>query len=56
MEWTINFNKRNASEECDNCYYWYLLIKGFNIQLNVCNRCLDILMMSINLSNIYFKH
>ena len=53
MEWTINFNKRNASKECDNCYYWYLLIKGFNVQLNVCNRCHDILMMSINLSNIY---
>ena len=26
---------------------------NFNNQLNVCNRCHDILMMSINLSNIY---
>ena len=30
----------------------YFLSKGFNFQPFVCNKCHDLLMMSINLSNI----
>ena len=30
------------------------LNKGFKFQPNVCNRCLDLLMMSMNLSDIAF--
>ena len=26
----IDINKSNASKECDICYYWYFLNKGFN--------------------------
>ena len=37
----INVNKTRASKECDICHYWY-----------VCNRCHDLLMMSMNLSDI----
>ena len=40
------------SEECDICHYWYFLQKGFKFQLYACNRCLDLLMMSMNLSDI----
>ena len=32
--------------------YWYSLNKGFNFQPNVCNRCHDLLMMSMSLSDI----
>ena len=31
---------------------WYFLNYSFKFQLNVCNRCYDLLMMSINLSDI----
>ena len=48
----------SASKECDICHYWYFLNYSFMLQLNVCNRCHNLLMMSMNLSDIaiYFKH
>ena len=36
----------------DICHDWYFLNKGFKLQTNVCNRCHDLLMISINFSNI----
>ena len=45
-------NETSASKECDICHYLYFLNKGFSFQSNVCNRCHDLLMMSINLSDI----
>ena len=45
-------NKTSASKECDICHYWHFLNKGFKFQPNVCNRCHDLLMMSMKLSNI----
>ena len=45
-------NKTSASKECDICHYWYFLNYSFKFQPNICNRCHDILMMSINLSDI----
>ena len=48
----IDVNKTIASKECDVCHYWYFLNYSFNFQPNVCNRCHDLLMMSINLINI----
>ena len=46
-------NKTSESKECDICHYWHFLNKGFKFQPNVCNGCHDLLMMSMNLSNIY---
>ena len=46
-------NKTSASKECDICHYWYFLNKGFKFQLNVCNRCHDLFMMSMNFSDIF---
>ena len=46
----IDVNKRSASKECDICHYWYFLY--FKFQPNVCSRCYDLLMMSMNLSDI----
>ena len=48
----IDVNKTNASKECDICHYWYFLNYRYKFQQNVCNRCHDLLMMSMNLSKI----
>ena len=45
-------NKTSSSKECDICYYWYFLKYSFKFEPNVCNRCHDLLMMSMSLSNI----
>ena len=47
----IDVNKTSESKECDICHYWYLLNKGFKFQTYVSNRCHDLLMMSMNLSD-----
>ena len=48
----IDVNKTSASKESDICHYWYFLNYSFKFQPNVCNRCHDLLMMSVNLSDI----
>ena len=48
----ININKTSESKECDVFHYWYFLNKGFTFQPNVCNRCYDLLMMSVNHNDI----
>ena len=48
----IDVDKTSASKEFDVCHYWYFLNYSSKFQPNVCNRCHDLLMMSINLSNI----
>ena len=48
----IDINKTSTSKECDICHHWYFLNKGFTFQPNVCNRCHDLLMMSMNLIDI----
>ena len=45
-------NKTSASKDRDICRYWYFLNHRFKVQLNVCNRCHDLLKMSIDLSDI----
>ena len=47
----IDVNKTSASKECNIYHYWYFLNYSFKFQPNVCNRCHDLLMMSMNLSN-----
>ena len=34
------------------CHYWHFLNHRFTFQRNVCNRCHDLLIMSMNLSGI----
>ena len=48
----IDVNKTIASKERDICHCWYFLNYSFKFQQNVCNRCHDLLMMSMNLSDI----
>ena len=45
-------NKKSAPKECDIFHCWYFLNFSFKFQPNVCNRCHDLLMMSVNLSHI----
>ena len=47
----IDGNKRSGSKEWDICHYLYFLNHGFKFQPNVWNRCHDLLMMSVKLSN-----
>ena len=48
----MDVNKTSASKECDVCHYWYFLNFSFKFQSNVYYRCHDLLMSSVNLSNI----
>ena len=48
----IDVNKTSASKECDDCHCRFFLNHGLRFQPNVCNRCHDLLMMSMKLSNI----
>ena len=48
----IGINEESASKEHEICNYWYLLDEGFNFQPYVFNGCHDVLMTSMNLSNI----
>ena len=48
----IDVNKISKSKEFNICHYWYFLNKGFKSQPYVCNRCHDLLMMSMNFSDI----
>ena len=47
----IDINKTSESKECDVCHDWYFLSYSFKFQPNVCNKCHDLLMMSIKLSD-----
>ena len=48
----VDVNNRSALKECNVCHYWYFLNYGYTFQPNVYNRCHDLLMMSLNLSDI----
>ena len=48
----IKVYKASTSKERNVCHYWYFLNYSFKFQPNVCNRCHDLLMMSMNLSDI----
>ena len=48
----IDTNKTNASKECNICHYWYFFEKGFKFPLDIGNGCPDVVMMSMNLSDI----
>ena len=45
-------NKTRASKGCDICHYRYFLNCSFKFQPNVYKRCHNLLMMSINVSDI----
>ena len=45
-------NKTSKPKECDIYHYCYFLNKGFKFQPNACNRCHDLSMMSMILSDI----
>ena len=48
----IDVNQTSASKECDIGHYWYFLNYSFKFQPNVRNRCHNLLMTSMNLSDI----
>ena len=48
----IDINKTNESKERNICNYWYFLDTGFKYQPYICNRCYDVLMVSMSLRDI----
>ena len=48
----IDVNKTSVSKVCDICHYWYFLNYSSKFQPYVGNRCHDLLMMFMNLSDI----
>ena len=48
----ININETSVSNDCDIRHYWHFADKGFKFQPYVCNGCHDLLMMSINFTDI----
>ena len=48
----IDINKTSASKECDIFHHWYFLNYSFKFQSNVCNRWHDLLIMSMNFTDI----
>ena len=47
-----DIHETSVSKDCNGCHYWYFLNYIFKFQPNVFNRCHDLFMMSINLSDI----
>ena len=45
-------NKTSESKKCDVCHYQCFLNYCFKFQPNFCNKCYDLLMMSVNRSDI----
>ena len=52
----IDVNKTSSSKQCDIYHYWHILNKGFKFQPNFCNRCHDLLIMSMNLTDIGIRN
>ena len=48
----IEVHKTSASKDCDICHYYYFLNYCLKFQPNDCNICHDLLMMSMNPSDI----
>ena len=43
---------KQVHQKSNICHYWHFLNKAFKFQPNVCNRCHDLLMMSMNLGYV----
>ena len=52
----IDVNKTSASKECHIYHYWDFLNDSFKFQPKVCNRCHDLLIMSMIISIIKRKN
>ena len=48
----INVNKISKSKELNICHYWYFLNTWLKFQSNICPKCHDLLMMSMNFSDV----
>ena len=44
-----NFDETRAWKEFSIFHYWRFLHKGFKLQVDVCNGCNDVLIMSLSL-------
>ena len=48
----IDVNNTSKLKKCNFFYCWYFLNKWFQFEPNICNGCHNLIMISMNLSNI----
>ena len=48
----IDRNKTSTSKDCDVCHHWYFLNYSLQFKPYICNRCHNLLIVSVNLSDI----
>ena len=48
----IDVYMKSALKGCDVCHYWYFVNYSFKFQPHGSNRCHDLLLMSVNFSDI----
>ena len=48
----IDINKRNASEECKICHYWYFKDIGFNCEPYLRNGCHGLLQQAMSFNDV----
>ena len=48
----IDVNKTSASKGCVFCHYWYVLVKGFKFQPDVCIGFDDVLMLMMSMKTL----
>ena len=51
LEWN-DFNKTNASKECDICHYWYFKGIGFKYEPYLCNGCHYLMQKAMNFNDV----
>ena len=49
-------NKRNLSNECVICHYWYFKCTDFKFELYLCNGCHDLMQKATSFNNIAIVH
>ena len=48
----IDFNKTNASKECDIWHYWYFKDISFKYEPYLCNGCHDLMQKAMSFNNV----
>ena len=51
----IDFDKTNASKECDICHYWYFLDKVSKFEPYFCNGCHDLMLIRLGFLRLVFS-
>ena len=48
----MNYKNVTMSKECELCHYWFFKDIGFKFEVDVCNKCHDLLTIPYSLKDI----